>query len=53
MKYPSKIKTLNLEKTPMYSGQLKGVKGQYLLFDDATVFNVRNSEGYRVIVKIK
>jgi hypothetical protein len=53
MKYPSKIKTLNLDKTPMYSGKLKGVKGQYLLFDDATVFNVRNSEGYKVIVDIK
>jgi len=53
MKYPSKIKTLNLDKTPMYSGKLKGVKGQYLLFDDATVFNVRNSEGYKVIVNIK
>jgi hypothetical protein len=53
IQYPVKIKTLNLEKTPMYSGKLKGVKGQYLLFDDTTVFNVRNSEGYKVIVEIK
>ena len=51
--YPVKIKTLNLEKTPHYSGKLKGVKGQYLIFEDNTVFNVRNSEGYRVIIDIK
>jgi len=51
--YPTKIKTLNLEKTPLYSGKLKGVKGQYLLFEDNTVFNVRNSEGYSVIISIK
>ena len=51
--YPTKIKTLNLEKTPLYSGKLKGVKGQYLLFEDNTVFNVRNSEGYRVIITVK
>ena len=51
--YPTKIKTLNLEKTPIFSGKLKGVKGQYLLFEDNTVFNVRNSEGYRVIISIK
>lgn len=46
--YPKKIKSLNLEKTPEYSGVLKGVKGQYLIFEDGTVFNVRNSEGYKV-----
>ncbi|WP_299528705.1 DUF2797 domain-containing protein [uncultured Lutibacter sp.] len=52
IKYPSKIKTLNLEKTPVYSGKLMGIKGQYLLFEDTTVFNVRNSEGYRVLINI-
>jgi hypothetical protein len=46
--YPKKIKSLNLEKTPEYSGVLKGVKGQYLIFEDGTVFNVRNSEGFKV-----
>jgi len=53
LQYPKKIKTVNLEKSPMYSGVLKGVKGQYLIFEDNTVFNVRNSEGYRVIIDIK
>ena len=52
LKYPSKIKTLNLEKSHVYSGKLVGVKGQYLLFEDNTVFNVRNNEGYKVIITI-
>lgn len=53
LQYPTKIKTLNLEKTPLYKGVLKGIKGQYLLFEDNTVFNVRNNEGYRVILTVK
>lgn len=53
LQYPTKINSLNLEKTPLYSGKLVGVKGQYLIFEDYTVFNVRNSEGYKVIITIK
>ena len=52
MQYPTKVKSLNLEKTHVYSGKLIGVKGQYLLFEDGTVFNVRNSEGYRVTISV-
>mgnify|MGYP000168023043 CR=1 FL=1 len=51
--YPKKIKSLNLEKAHVYSGVLKGIKGQYLIFEDGTVFNVRNSEGYKVILNVK
>lgn len=47
-KYPAKINSLNLEKQPDYSGILTGIKGQYLLFEDGTVFNVRSYEGYKV-----
>lgn len=46
--YPKKIKSLNLEKTPQFSDVLKGIKGQYLIFEGHTVFNVRNWEGYVV-----
>ena len=53
LQYPKKIKSLNLEKSHVYSGKLKGVKGQYLLFEDNTVFNVRNNEGFKVIITIK
>ena len=52
-KYPTKIKSLNLEKISNFSGNLMGVKGQYLIFENGTVFNVRNNEGYKVIITIK
>lgn len=48
LSYPEKVKSLNLDKTPHYQGLLKGIKGQYLIFDEGTVFNVRGSEGYYV-----
>ena len=46
--YPTKINSLNLEKTPSFTGKVNGIKGQYLLFEDGTVFNVRTYEGYVV-----
>ena len=51
-KFPAKPKSLNLTKTPEYSGILKGVKGQYLIFEDNTVFNVRSNEGLVVGLNI-
>ena len=50
VKYPEKPKSLNLIKTPLYTGKLVGIKGQYLIFEDETVFNVRANEG--LVVKI-
>lgn len=50
--FPEKIKSLNLDKTPSYQGVLKGIKGQYLLFEDGTVFNIRTYEGYVVQLTI-
>lgn len=52
LQYPTKVKSLNLTKTPSFEGVLKGIKGQYLIFDDNTVFNVRGSEGYYVGITI-
>lgn len=48
LEYPKKVKTLNLAKSPFYEGVLKGIKGQYLIFQDGTVFNVRGHEGFVV-----
>jgi hypothetical protein len=45
LQYPKKINSLSLEKTPNFKGVLIGIKGQYLLFEDGTVFNIRSSEG--------
>ncbi|KGO88825.1 DUF2797 domain-containing protein [Flavobacterium suncheonense] len=50
LQYPKKVSSLNLDKTPNFNGRLTGVKGQYLIFEDGTVFNVRTFEGY--VVKI-
>ncbi|OZV67237.1 DUF2797 domain-containing protein [Winogradskyella aurantia] len=44
-KYPQKPKSLNLNKDLVYTGKLVGIKGQYLIFDDDSVFNVRSNEG--------
>lgn len=52
LRYPEKVRSLNLEKKPEYTGRLMGIKGQYLLFEDHTVFNVRGSEGYYVALEI-
>ena len=52
VQYPTKVTSLNLDKTPSFSGKLTGVKGQYLLFEDGTVFNVRTYEGYVVNILI-
>ncbi|MDC9721189.1 MAG: DUF2797 domain-containing protein [Urechidicola sp.] len=49
-KYPEKVKSLNLLKSQSYKGLLKGIKGQYLIFEDNTVFNVRANEG--LVVKL-
>lgn len=53
LQFPDKIKSLNLEKTPSFEGKLKGVKGQYLIFEDNTVFNIRTYEGYVVRLEIE
>ncbi len=50
IKYPVKPNSLNLEKEKEYTGKLVGIKGQYLIFDDDTVFNIRGNEG--LVVKI-
>ena len=52
IQYPTKVKSLNLNKTPEFKGVLKGIKGQYLIFEDNTVFNVRGNEGYFVELTI-
>ncbi len=52
LRYPEKVKSLNLEKTKSYSGTLKGIKGQYLIFEDDTVFNIRANEGLVISLDI-
>lgn len=50
--YPEKVKSLKIDNTPEFSGVLSGIKGQYLLFDDGHVFNVRAHAGYKIQLEI-
>jgi len=50
--YPKKVNSLSLEKTPNYQGKLIGIKGQYFIFEDGTVFNIRSFEGYLVRLEV-
>ncbi|MCL1080116.1 DUF2797 domain-containing protein [Parashewanella spongiae] len=47
--FPTKIKSHNFDKTPEVTGILKGIKGQYLIFDTG-VINVRKFTSYEVNV---
>lgn len=48
--FPSKVKSLSLDKTSNIVGKLVGIKGQYLIFEDGSVFNVRKHTGYEVTI---
>ncbi|PLX12953.1 MAG: DUF2797 domain-containing protein [Marinilabiliales bacterium] len=48
VKSPDKVKSFNLDKVSYYKGKLVGIKGQYLIFEDGMVFNVRKHGGYKV-----
>lgn len=49
--YLEKITSMNLDKTPTFSGKLLGIKGQYLIFD-CGVMNVRKFAGYHVRLSV-
>jgi hypothetical protein len=51
-KYPKKPISLNLIKDQTYTGKLTGIKGQYLIFEDDTVFNIRGNEGLVVAISV-
>jgi len=42
------VKTLSLKKSDKINGKLIGIKGQYLIFEDSSVFNVRSNEGFLI-----
>lgn len=44
--YPIKVKSLSFDKTPTIQGCLMGIKGQYLLFEDGQVLNMRKHQAY-------
>ena len=53
IEYPVKIKSIRLDKNAVIEGELKGIKGQYLLLDEDRVFNVRSHQGYLAKISYK
>jgi hypothetical protein len=47
-RYPEKVKSVGFDKVPEIEGCLAGIKGQYLIFDDNRVLNIRKHNGYRI-----
>jgi hypothetical protein len=46
--YPEKVTALNFDKTSDVSGILTGIRGQYLIFDNHNVINIRRHTGYEI-----
>ncbi len=46
--YPEKVKSLSFDKLETIGGKLSGIKGQYLIFSDGSVLNIRKHNGYLV-----
>jgi hypothetical protein len=44
--FPKNIKSVGFDKTPKIEGVLTGIKGQYLIFQDDSVLNIRKHNGY-------
>ena len=44
--YPTKVKSLSFDKTPTIQGRLMGIKGQYLIFENGQVLNMRKHQAY-------
>ena len=45
---PDKIRSIGFDKVPYFEGKLSGIRGQYLIFGDGTVINIRKHGGYLV-----
>ena len=50
--YPLKVKSVTFDKQQIIDGLLWGIKGQYLIFDDGRVFNVRRHNGYLTTLEV-
>jgi hypothetical protein len=46
--FPKNIKSIGFDKTSKIEGELKGIKGQYLIFKNDLVLNIRKHNGYYI-----
>jgi hypothetical protein len=49
--YPTKITSLTFDKQPHIQATLQGIKGQYLIFADGQVLNIRKHTGYHITLQ--
>lgn len=50
--FPDKIASATFDKEPVISGLLSGIKGQYLMFSDGRVLNIRKHNGYFLEISV-
>jgi len=43
---PTKVSQIGFDDNATIGGKLAGIKGQYLIFDDGKVLNIRKHNGY-------
>ncbi len=49
---PEKVASVTFDKEKTIEGRLMRIKGQYLIFEDDTVLNIRKHAGYHVMFKV-
>lgn len=53
VEFPEKITSFGFDKLKEFSGILKGIKGQYLIFEGGKVINIRKHNGYLIELKVE
>lgn len=48
LSFPDKVKSVGFDKITEVKGKLKGIKGQYLIFEDNSVINMRKHTSYEI-----
>jgi hypothetical protein len=51
LRFPVKVRSIKLDNEPEIQSVLVGIKGQYLIFENGAVMNVRSHAGYRVTLE--
>lgn len=52
LQYPAKVQSIQLEKSPLFAKKLVGIRGQYLIFEDGSVLNIRKHSGYLLKIEV-
>lgn len=50
--FPEKVSSVSFDKDPVITGILNGIKGQYMIFSDGRVLNIRKHSGYWLEISI-